>query len=166
MSALLCVVGCKKPAPASASGEPGYLDHAQPRLATLKLWLGAQELPAEIARTAVQVHTGMMYRKEMGENEAMLFVFSRPHQASFYMRNTLIPLSCAYIDSNGVILEIHDMKPRDESPIMAATDRVQYVLETRQGWFARHSISVGTEVRTERGSFADTFWRRGGGFGQ
>ncbi|MBU6400930.1 MAG: DUF192 domain-containing protein [Verrucomicrobia bacterium] len=159
---LLALAGCKPsavtPAAPAVSEAAGYLDHAQPRLRTLKLWLGAQELVTEIARSAVEVQTGMMYRTEMGENEAMLFVFPVPYRAQFYMRNTLLPLSCAYMDSNGVIREIHDMKPKDETSITAATDDIQYVLETRQGWFQRHHIGIGTVVRTERGSFAETFW--------
>ena len=135
-----------------------YLDHAQPKLPTMKLWIGAQEMNAELALTHTQVSTGMMYRKEMGENEGMLFVFGRPHRASFYMRNTLIPLSAAYIDSEGTILEIHDLKPLDETPVEASSDKVQYVLETPQGWFKRNNIAVGTVIRTERGSLHDTFF--------
>jgi uncharacterized membrane protein (UPF0127 family) len=164
---LLAVAGCKPtataPSPPTGDAAHGYLDHAQAKLPTLKLWLGTQELVTEIARKAVEVQTGMMFRTNVAENEAMLFVFPRPHQASFYMRNTLVPLSCAYIDNNGVILEIHDMKPRDETPITAATDQIQYVLETRQGWFARHNIAIGTVVRTDRGSLVETFWGRGAG---
>jgi uncharacterized membrane protein (UPF0127 family) len=132
----------------------------QPKLPTLKLWLGPEELITEIAATDQQVMTGMMFRTEMAENEGMLFVFAPPpRQVSFWMRNTLLPLSCAYIDPEGVILEIHDMQPRDETPIKAASARIQYVLEVKQGWFERHKINVGTAVRTERGTFAETFFR-------
>jgi uncharacterized membrane protein (UPF0127 family) len=102
----------------------------------------------------------MMFRKEMNENEAMLFVFAQPYQASFYMRNTLIPLSCAYIDTEGQILEIHDLKPMDETPIEAASANVRYVLETKQGWFERNKIGVGTLVRAETGSLTETFFGR------
>lgn len=138
----------------------GYLLTAQPKLPTLKLWIGAHELTAELAVNATQIATGMMHRTEMAEEEGMLFVFPRPHRAAFYMRNTLIPLSCAYIDPDGVIREIHDMKPRDETPIEAATDEIQYVLETRQGWFERHGIKPGMVARTERGTFGQTFFRQ------
>ena len=99
-----------------------------------------------------------MYRKEMGTNDGMLFVFARPVLASFYMRNTLVPLSCAYIDPEGTILEIHDMKPLDETPIDANSENVQYVLETPQGWFKRNNIAVGTLIRSERGSLHETFF--------
>jgi uncharacterized membrane protein (UPF0127 family) len=135
-----------------ASGQP------QAKLATIKLWIGPKEVIAEQAMTPTQIQTGMMFRKEMGENEGMLFVFAGTLQASFWMRNTLIPLTCAYIDSAGTILEIHDMKPLDETPIQAATDQVQYVLEMRQGWFQRNQIGVGTVMRTERGSLAETYF--------
>jgi uncharacterized membrane protein (UPF0127 family) len=96
----------------------------------------------------------------MAEYEGMLFVFGGPMRASFWMRNTLIPLSCAYIDPDGVILEIHDMKPLDETPIQAQTDRVQYVLEVKQGWFDRNKVSAGMLVRTEQGSLRDTYFSR------
>lgn len=132
----------------------------QPKLPTIKLWLGTKELITEQALTQEQITQGMMFRKEMAEHEGMLFVFGRPHQASFWMRNTLIPLSCAYIDPNGVILEIREMKPLDDTPIEAKSDRVQYVLETPQGWFERNQVHVGAVVRTERGSLAETYFGR------
>lgn len=144
---------------ASDSTMPPSPTQAQPKLRTVKLWLGAEEISAEIAVSEKEIMTGMMFRTEMGENEGMIFVFARPHQASFWMRNTLLPLSCAYIDPDGVILEEHDMKPRDETPIPAATPRVQYVLEVKQGWFERHNVKVGTQVKTERGTLAQTFFR-------
>ena len=140
-------------APETVAGKP------QPKLPTVKLWLGAKEVIAEQARTPDQVQTGMMFRQQMGENEGMLFIFGQPLRASFWMRNTLIPLSCAYIDSAGVILETHEMKPLDETPIQAAPDsQVRYVLEMPGGWFSRNNIGPGTVVRTERGSLAETYF--------
>ena len=92
-----CVIGllafsgisCRRSVPAEIRAVPAaqpYLDRAQPKLSTIKLWLGSQELVTEVARTQTEVDTGMMFRKEMNENEAMLFVFAQPFQASFYMR--------------------------------------------------------------------------------
>ena len=101
-----------------------------------------------------------MFRKEMGEQEGMLFVFPGPYRASFWMRNTLLPLTCAYVDPEGVILEIRDMKPLDESPIQAASDRVQYVLEMNQGWFGRHNITTNMVIRTERGSLREPYFHQ------
>ena len=133
---------------------------AQPKLKTLKFWLGTEELVTELALTPIEVETGMMFRTKMAENEGMIFVFAGPRQIAFWMRNTLLPLSCAYIDPEGNILELHDMKPKDETPIPSETARVQYVLEVNQGWFQRHNIAVGTQIRTERGTLAETFFRR------
>jgi uncharacterized membrane protein (UPF0127 family) len=139
---------------------PPPATQAQPKLQTLKLLIGPEEVIAEIAITEKEVMTGMMHRTSMGENEGMLFVFGVPHQAAFWMKNTILPLSCAYIDPDGVILETHEMKPLDETSIQAATNRVQYVLEMNKGWFDRHNIKPGALVRTERGSLPETFFRR------
>lgn len=134
------------------------LGEPQAKLQTLKLWVGAAEIIAEIAHTERQVTNGMMFRTTMAENEGMLFVFLFPHRTAFWMKNTLLPLSCAYADSEGVILELHDSKPKDETLIGAASDQVQYVLEAQRGWFERHEVGVGTLIRTERGSLAETFF--------
>lgn len=138
--------------PGKVKGEP------QPKLATIQLWLGSQELIAEQALTEDQVQTGMMFRTEMAENEGMLFVFGVAHQAQFWMRNTLVPLSCAFIDPTGVILEVRDMKSLDETPIASKFQNVQYVLETKQGWFERNRVSPGMVVRSERGTLEETYF--------
>ena len=160
--ALLLCDGCgrsKNHSTPMATNQPPT-GRAQAKLPTLKLWLGAEELTAEVARTRDQVTTGMMFRTEMAEDEAMLFLFDRPHRASFWMRNTLLPLACAYVDSEGVILEIRELKPLDENPVVASSENVRYVLETRPGWFERHKIGPGTVIRTPRGSLAATFFGR------
>lgn len=133
---------------------------AQPKLRTIKLWLGAEEMITEIAASEKEIVTGMMFRTEMAENEGMLFILPGAQRAAFWMKNTLIPLSCAYIDAEGTILEIHDMKPKDETPIPSKVTNILYVLEVKQGWFERHKIAVGTQVRTERGTLAETFFQR------
>src|SRR5438552_16602168 len=132
----------------------------QPKLPTIKVWLGSQELVTEVARTDLQIHTGMMFRQDIAENEAMIFLFDRPDYRAFWMKNVSVPLSCAYIDPDGVILEIHNMTPQETKPIESATARIQFVLETKQGWFDRKKISTGTVVRTARGPLAETFFLR------
>jgi len=136
----------------------GHLLHAQPRLPTIKVWLGNEELIAEIARTQVEIATGMMFRTNMLENEAMLFVFPDAQQRSFYMRNCSVPLSAAYINPSGVIQQTIDMQPHDETGIPSDSDNIQFVLEVPQGWFERHNVKTGMVVRTERGSLLDTFF--------
>ncbi len=131
-----------------------------PKLSTMKVWVGPEELVTEIAKTPRQRQTGMMFRESMDEMEAMLFVFNTPQQLGFYMKNTSIPLSCAYISPEGKIEEIHDLHPFDEDPVFSESSRVQYVLEVRQGWFDDHQIKPGMSVATEKGSFEETFFGR------
>jgi uncharacterized membrane protein (UPF0127 family) len=139
--------------PSSPAPKVGWSPtNAQAKLPTTKLWLGSQELVAEIARAPRELATGMMFRTNMAPNEAMLFLLSVPGQASFYMRNTIIPLSCAYIDGEGTILEVHDMKPKDETSILSASSNIQFVLEVNQGWFKQNQIAPGTLVRAEKGA--------------
>lgn len=162
---VLAVAGCKKPAPvvpATTNVPPitnatSYLPYAQTNLPVIKVYVGAHELRTECALTAQETATGMMWRTNFDENAAMLFPFGRPHRASFYMRNTPLSLSAAYIDPNGAILEIRDLKPLDETPVEAATDQVQFVLEVNRGWFARHGVSTGAVVITQFGPLSKTF---------
>ena len=90
----------------------------------------------------------------------MLFILPIPQRAAFYMRNTYVPLSCAYIDAEGTVLEIHDLQPLNEEPVYSRTSNIQFVLEMKQGWFERHQIPIGTVIRTEYGSLRETFFRR------
>jgi uncharacterized membrane protein (UPF0127 family) len=157
-----CTGGCKQaasPAAGPAAG-PSLPTAAQPRLQTMKLWLGAEEMVAELALNAEQQQTGMMFRTNLAENAGMLFVFSAPHRASFWMKNCPLPLSAAYIDPEGVILEVHDLQPHNTNSVVASSEHVQYVLETNQGWFGRHHVSTGMVVRTEHGPLLDTFFRQ------
>jgi len=142
---------------AAARAETPYLPHAQPRLQTIKLYVGAEELSTECALKPVEIYTGMMWRTNMAENEAMIFAFPSGEQRSFYMRNTLVPLSAAYIDPEGVIQEIHDLHPRDETGVDSQSSNIQYVLEVKQGWFTRHNISTGSVIRTQYGALKQTF---------
>ncbi len=119
---------------------------AQPKLPVTVLGIGKAKVTAEIADTDATRSMGMMFRETMGENEGMLFVFERPTRASFWMRNTKIPLSIAYIDPSGVILEIHDMQPLDERTTNSTFDTVAYALEVPQGWFTKNGVMAGTAV--------------------
>ena len=133
---------------------------AQPQLPTIKVWVGAEELITEMALTGPQQMTGMMWRTNMPENTAMLFAHPTPRQAGYWMKNCYVPLSIAYIDTDGAILEIHDMQPHDTNSVVSAAMNVRFALETPQGWFQRHHVSTGAVVRTERGSLPETFLRR------
>ena len=159
--------GCGKKSPPppivaapTQPAQPALPTKAQPPLKTIRLWLGAEELVTELALTAEQVQTGMMFRTNLAENAGMLFVFGRPTQASFWMKNCPLPLSAAYINPAGSIVETNDLRPQDTNSVVAASDDVQYVLEVNQGWFLRHHIAPGIYVRTEFGSLPETFFSR------
>jgi hypothetical protein len=155
-----CAGGCNKAAsPATGPmASPNVPAAAQPKLPTMKLWLGAEEMVAELALNSEQMQTGMMFRTNLAENAGMLFVFPTPHRASFWMKNCPLPLSAAYIDPEGVILEIHDLQAHNTNSVVASSERVQFVLETNQGWFRRHNVTPGTVIRTERGTLMETFF--------
>jgi hypothetical protein len=134
--------------------------HAQPKLRTMKIYLGAETLDAELALTAQEEMTGMMFRTNIQETDAMLFVLPQPQRASFWMKNCPESISAAYITPDGVIAEIHHLEQNDTNSVVAASDDIQFVLETKEGWFARHNISPGTVIQTEKGTLAATFLRR------
>jgi len=97
---------------------------------------------AEIARNDEERSQGLMFRKKLPDGEGMLFVYERDQVLSFWMKNTSIPLSIAFIASDGRIVDIRDMYPHDESSVQSNRS-VRYALEVPQGWFARADIRHG-----------------------
>lgn len=114
------------------------------RVAELKI--SNVPLAAEIADTPQASENGLMFRDSLPEDQGMLFIFEQPKKAAFWMRNTKIPLSIAYIDSAGKILEIKSMNPLDETVVPSSSDEVAYALEVNQGWFTRHRIFPGRKI--------------------
>ena len=110
------------------------------------LTLGTNSLSAQIAADDPSRERGLMSRTNLAENEAMLFVFPLPRPVAFWMKDTPIPLSIAYVGSSGRIFEIHGLKPLDETPVHSASQAVTYAIEVPQGWFARHGVMAGTTV--------------------
>ncbi len=153
------LAGCNQPAaPASENQMP---THAQPTLPKMKIYLGSTGvLDTELALTPEEEETGMMFRTNIPESDSMLFVLPYPMAASFWMTNCPVSLSAAYISPDGVIEEIHHLEKNDAIPVTATNDNIQFVLETTDGWFARHNIGVGTVIRTEKGALSDTFLRK------
>ncbi len=99
----------------------------------------------EIATTTAELEKGLMNRTAMGEDHGMLFVFPVEQQLSFWMKDTLIPLSVAFIDSNGRIVDIQDMQPQDLTNHNSA-EPAKYALEVNQGFFEKRGLKVGDEV--------------------
>jgi uncharacterized membrane protein (UPF0127 family) len=104
------------------------------------------DVGVEIANTREEREKGLMDRTSLPEDRGMLFVFDREQPLSFWMKNTLIPLSIAYIDSQGRIVDIQDMQPLDETPHPSA-EPAQYALEVNQGFFADRGIEVGNVLQ-------------------
>ena len=114
------------------------------RVAELKI--SKVPVTVEIADTPQASENGLMFRDSLPEDRGMLFIFDQPKKASFWMRNTKIPLSIAYVDSDGKILEIKSMNPLDETVVPSRSDEVAYALEVNQGWFDRHGITPGAKL--------------------
>jgi uncharacterized membrane protein (UPF0127 family) len=110
------------------------------------LSLGTNTLSAQIAADDVSRERGLMSRPDLQSDEGMIFVFPSPRPVTFWMKDTPEPLSIAYIAPSGTILELHDMKPLDETPIPSASSAVVYALEVPQGWFSRHGVLAGDQI--------------------
>jgi uncharacterized protein len=154
-------IGCEKPDPTTTI-KPVSLDdilpkQAQPKLPTMKIFLGAETLDAELALTEQEETTGMMYRTNIQDTDSMLFVLPATQRANFWMMHCPESISAAYINPDGTIAEIHHLEKNDTNGVLSATDDIRFVLETSDGWFTRHNIAVGTLIRTEKGSLAQTF---------
>ena len=117
-------------------------DQALPEIA---LDIKGHQLTAEVAATDAQRMQGLMHRRMLPENRGMLFVFSYSAPQSFWMMNTYIPLSIAFIDENGAIVSIADMKPLTTDSHSSAKP-AKYALEMNQGWFAKRGIKAGAKV--------------------
>jgi uncharacterized protein len=114
-------------------------------LRRVKLSAGIHQITAQVAQTPEQRQTGLMFRKEMPQVEGMLFVFEQPNQQCFWMKNTLLPLSAAFVADDGSIVNIVDMKPQTTDS-HCSTKPVRYVLEMNQGWFAKKGIKAGSRL--------------------
>ena len=112
----------------------------------LSLTLKGEKIRVEVVRTEGEKAKGLMFREKLGKNEGMLFVYEREEILSFWMKNTRIPLSIAFIAENGKIVDIQDMQPFNlQSHVSARPAR--YALEVNQGWFKKNGIEVGDLVK-------------------
>jgi len=114
-------------------------------LPTRTLTIGGHRLTVEIAATPEQRATGLMNRFSLPTDHGMLFVFEAPQPLSFWMKDTYVPLSIAFVDTRGRIVNIEDMRPQDESPHFSK-GLALYAIEMRQGWFAAKGIGAGDLV--------------------
>lgn len=131
---------------ATSAGTVSAQNGPQAKLPTTQLTAGMHVIQAELAVTPDQQATGMMFRQTMGANEGMLFVGDQAGMRCFWMRNTLVPLSIAFLADDGTIVNIADMQPRSEESHCSAKP-VRFALEVPQGWFAKRGLKAGTKVR-------------------
>lgn len=117
----------------------------QTNLPRVALSAGMHRIEAQVASTHEQRATGLMFRKDMPQHEGMLFVFEQPMQQCFWMKNTLLPLSIAFVADDGRIVNIEEMKPQTLDS-HCSTEPVRYVLEMNQGWFRKKGVKPGDKL--------------------
>jgi uncharacterized protein len=123
----------------------------QPSLPAVKLNAGIYVIQAEVASTTATRSQGLMQRKAMAQGAGMVFLFDEPDLHCMWMKNTLIPLSVAFIDEGGDVVNIADMQPLDETSHCALRP-VRFALEMNQGWFKKRGIAPGTHINGIPGS--------------
>ena len=120
-------------------------DEPQMTLPRVKLSSGLHQIDAQVAQNDGERSTGLMFRKEMPQHEGMLFIFEQPSMQCFWMRNTLLPLTAAFVADDGTIVNLEDMRPQTLDS-HCSLKPVRYVLEMNQGWFARKGIKAGARL--------------------
>lgn len=124
---------------------PAWAQEPQLGLPQVRLSAGMYQIDAQVAATPVQRQIGLMFRKEMPQQEGMLFVFEDASPQCFWMKNTLLPLTAAFVADDGRIVNLADMKPQTTDS-HCSEEPVRYVLEMNQGWFARKNIKKGFKL--------------------
>jgi hypothetical protein len=120
-------------------------EQPQTALPRTTLSAGFHQIQVQIASTPEQHATGLMYRKEMPPHEGMLFVFSDARQQCFWMKNTVIPLTAAFVADDGTVVNLEDMQPQTTQSHCSAKP-VRFVLEVNQGWFAKKGLKAGMQL--------------------
>lgn len=120
-------------------------DAPQLSLQRTTLNAGMHQIIAQVAATPEQRAVGLMFRKEMAAHEGMLFIFEQSSQQCFWMKNTLLPLTAAFVADDGEIVNLADMKPQSTDS-HCSTKPVRYVLEMNQGWFGKKGIKAGSRL--------------------
>lgn len=127
----------------------GNISHAQTApqidLPRIKLSAGMHLIDTQVAATPQQRATGLMLRKDMPQAEGMLFIFEQVSVQCFWMKNTLLPLTAAFVADDGTIVNLVDMKPQTTDS-HCSTQPVRYVLEMNQGWFSKKGIKAGFKL--------------------
>jgi len=130
---------------AAFAAAAAFAQEPQMTLPRVKITAGMHVIDAQVASTTDQRMTGLMFRQDMPQHEGMLFVFEYPSQQCFWMKNTLLPLSVAFIADDGTIVNIDEMKAQTLDS-HCSTKPVRFVLEMNKGWFAKKGIKAGAKL--------------------
>lgn len=128
-----------------ALAAPSAAQDGPQKLPTTRLTAGFHLINAEVASTPEQRSIGLMHRPTMPANDGMLFVFERAGQQCFWMKNTLLPLAIAFLEDDGTVVNIEEMKPQTLDSHCSARP-VRFALEMNQGWFAKRAIKPGAKI--------------------
>ena len=120
-------------------------DDPQMNLQHVKLSASMHQIDAQVAATPEQRQIGLMFRKDMPQHEGMIFVFEQPTQQCFWMKNTILPLTAAFVADDGTIVNLVDMKPQTLDS-HCSEKPVRYVLEMNKGWFTKRGIKAGAKL--------------------
>ncbi len=123
-----------------------YAQAPQTHLQRAVLSLGMFQIDAQIAQTPEERQIGLMFRAQMPQAEGMIFIFEEPSKQCFWMKNTILPLTAAFVADDGTIVNFADMKPQTTETHCSAKP-VRFVLEMNQGWFAKKGIKAGSKLK-------------------
>lgn len=131
---------------ATVCAHSAVLAETQQKFPTTTLTAGMYVIQAEVAATPDQREQGLMFRKQMAQNDGMVFLFGGPAKVCMWMKNTLIPLSVAFLDKNGKVVNIEDMQPQSLTS-HCSKEYVPYALEMNLGWFKQKNIKPGSIIK-------------------
>ena len=139
------IIICLFAALATSCASLGSAQEAQPPLPIVPLQTGLYVIQAEVAQSFNHQAMGLMFREKMADNTGMIFLWEESSKRCMWMRNTLLPLSVAFLDAHGKILNIEDMQPKTEDSHCSKGD-AKYALEMNQGWFKKKRIAPGAKI--------------------
>ena len=135
----IAITGCDRSTPSTVTAPKTVADFFDIRV-------GDKPVRMQLAVRQDEMERGLMERRDLGENDGMLFVYDGPQQMSFWMRNTPTPLDIGFFNASGVLQEIYPLHPFDETSVKSRSDQLQFALETNQGWYHRNSIKPGAQL--------------------
>lgn len=127
-------------------GAPAFAQQAPQHLPVVRLIAGQHVINAQLARSEDERSTGLMFRETMPTGDGMLFVFERAGVQCFWMKNTLLPLSVAFLDEDGIVVNIDEMKP-ETLDSHCSSKPVRFVLEMNKNWFDSRGVKVGDKLK-------------------